>query len=350
VPELPPAFSVTGIGSLPHTDPDQAVQAVVSRLTQVPYWPQLPRRSPAEDMNLQYAPALEPLVGVDLEGRRMVAFSGMSREEALAGFYERAMAATGAQLAPTPEQAAGLWAFVERIKAMGDGGPQWVKGHVTGPCTLAGSVKGLDGKALLYDEEVADAIAMGLGAAAAAQAEVLATTGRKVIIFFDEPFLAGFGSAFTPITRERVVALLSAAMAEAKGRFPELTIGIHCCANTDWSMIIDSGVDILNLDSEGYGEHLLLYPEAVSALLERGGAIAWGAVPTSTYTGTETTQGLWEKLKGQMDGLVEKGIDRGLLSARSFITPSCGMGSLTPSAAERILDLSLEVASLAKEA
>ncbi|MBI5523756.1 MAG: hypothetical protein HY910_14100 [Desulfarculus sp.] len=343
-----PHFTATGVGTLPHLDPRAAVADVCARLPQMPYWPQLPRLSAIEDMNLQYARALSPLVAADLEGRSLLAHPGMSREEALAAFYERLLAGPQEDFGLLPHEAAGFFAFLEQVGAAGPGAFPWVKGHVTGPLTLAASVLGTDGKALLYDDEMAEALAKGLGVAAAAQVRQLAPLGRPVLLFFDEPFLSGYGSAFSPVSREKVVELLGLAAQETRARV-DAVLGVHCCGNTDWGMLVDAGLDVLNLDSAGFGEHLLLYPQALRDLYARGGAVAWGAVPTVKFTGQETAPGLWAGLRGLLDKLVASGFDPATLARQALITPACGLGGLEQDKALAILDLTRQVSELARQ-
>eukprot|EP01022_Parablepharisma_sp_SALTPOND_P015559 TRINITY_DN2212_c0_g1_i1.p1 TRINITY_DN2212_c0_g1~~TRINITY_DN2212_c0_g1_i1.p1 ORF type:complete len:425 (+),score=137.63 TRINITY_DN2212_c0_g1_i1:61-1335(+) len=346
--DFAPNFTATGIGTLPYTDPAEAVAQVLARLTQMPYWPQLPQRDPSEDMAPQYASALAPLVSGSPGSRQVTAFGGLGREEALAAFYERLMSAPLEEFAPEPAFAAGWPLFLEAVgAARGDAFP-WLKGHVTGPVTMCLAVPGTDGKSLLYDDEAAEAVARGLGAAAGAQAAALAALGRGVMIFIDEPALSGFGSAFTPVSRETVLALLGACFEEARDR-SRAVLGVHCCGNTDWSLLVDSGADVINLDSAGYGDHLLLYPESVAQLLERGGAVAWGAVPTLDYKGNETAKGLWAGLHALLVGFEEKGLDKALLARQSLVTPACGMGGLSVEQALAILDLTVGVSRLARE-
>jgi methionine synthase II (cobalamin-independent) len=347
VPDIfEPHFTATGIGTLPHVDPGLAVRDVLQRLSQMPYWPQLPKLAAVEDMNLQYAEALRPLVWADLEGRSLKAHPGLSREEALAAFYERLLAGPPEDFGLPAGAAQGFAAFREALGQAAPGDFPWLKGHVTGPLTLAASVLGADGKALLYDDEMAEAIAKGLGAAAAAQVRQLEPLGRPVLVFFDEPFLSGFGSAFTPVSREKVINLLGLAAEETRTR-AQAVLGVHCCGNTDWGMLVDAGLDVLNLDSAGFGQHLLLYPEALKKLYARGGAVAWGAVPTS-LSGGETAQGLWEGLKGLLEALAAQGLDRGVLARQALITPACGLGTREEDEARAILDLTRQVAELAK--
>ncbi|MBI4798039.1 MAG: hypothetical protein HY794_04755 [Desulfarculus sp.] len=342
-----PHFTATGVGTLPHLDPRAAVADVCARLPQMPYWPQLPRLAAIEDMNLQYARALTPLVAADLNGRALLAHPGLSREEALAAFYERLLAGPQEDFGLLPQEAAGFFAFLEHLGAAGPGAFPWVKGHVTGPLTLAASVLGQDGKALLYDDEMAEAIAKGLGVAAAAQVRQLAPLGRPVLLFFDEPFLSGYGSAFSPVSREKVIELLSLAAQETRARV-DAVLGVHCCGNTDWGMLVQAGLDVLNLDSADFGEHLLLYPQALRELYARGGAVAWGAVPTVMFSGPEKAQGLWAGLRGLLDRLAAQGFDPATLARQALVTPACGLGGLDQDKALAILQLTRQVSELAR--
>ncbi|KIX12320.1 hypothetical protein [Dethiosulfatarculus sandiegensis] len=344
-----PNFTATGIGSLPHSDPVKAVAKVQGELKEMPYWPQLSKLGPLEDMNLQFASALRPLVEAATETRELKAHPGISREEALAGFYERLFGAELNDFVLHEEEAKGLYLFMDQIRAAGSENFPWLKGHVTGPLTLSASVMGRDEKSILYDDEMAEAVARGLGAAAAAQADLLGELERPLMVFIDEPFLSGFGSAFTPISREKVIELLGYTLEEARTRAAKTPVmGVHCCGNTDWGMLIEAGFDVINLDSAGYGENLLLYPEAVKGLLEKGGAVAWGAVPTAEFRGDETGEGLWAHLKGLLEGLEAKGIAKEVLASQALVTPACGMGSLNEEKAARILELTAEVSRLAR--
>lgn len=48
--ELLPQGQVTGIGSLPHRDAEEAVRFVAEQSPAIPFWPQLPQRSDDEMM------------------------------------------------------------------------------------------------------------------------------------------------------------------------------------------------------------------------------------------------------------------------------------------------------------
>ena len=112
--------------------------------------------------------------------------------------------------------------------------------------------------------------------------------------------------------------------------------GIHCCGNTEWSILVDAGVDILNFDAFGFGETIAMYPQAVKALLERGGAIAWGVVPTSPAIREQPADKLVAHFEKMADNLAAKGVAKQMLIEQAIITPSCGTGSLEVSDAEKV--------------
>ena len=76
---------------------------------------------------------------------------------------------------------------------------------------------------------------------------------EKVICFIDEPILSAFGSStYVSVTRDDTVAKLGEVIeaVHAEGALA----GVHCCGNTEWSILIDAGVDIVNFDAFDYGE------------------------------------------------------------------------------------------------
>jgi hypothetical protein len=102
-------------------------------------------------------------------------------------------------------------------------------------------------------------------------------------------------------------------------------------------------VDIVNFDAFGFMDKVLLYPDDIKRFFGRGGALAWGIVPTGDFTGNETADGLLAKLEDGITRLAANGIDRATILRQALITPSCGMGSLAPDKALAILKLTREV-------
>jgi hypothetical protein len=126
--------------------------------------------------------------------------------------------------------------------------------------------------------------------------------------------------------------------------------GIHCCGNADWPMLFNTDVDIVNFDAFAYMERVLLYPDDIKTFYGRGGTLAWGIVPTGAFTGNETPEMLFAKLDAGMKRLELQGIKREVALRQCMITPSCGMGSLTPDKAEAILRLLREVSDRMQKA
>ena len=94
----------------------------------------------------------------------------------------------------TPEHAEGFFAFIGRIEQMAEA-PLAVKGQITGPITFGTGLKDKQGRAVLFDEQIRDAAVKLIAMKARWQVRQLAIFGVPVVIFLDEPALAGFGSS-----------------------------------------------------------------------------------------------------------------------------------------------------------
>ena len=82
-----PKFMATGVGSMPFLDPEHAVEISLSRLADAPFWPQLPKLSLTEQMEIQYSEGL-PCIHIDHDKSRMYIDTSGDYSETLAGFYE----------------------------------------------------------------------------------------------------------------------------------------------------------------------------------------------------------------------------------------------------------------------
>ena len=159
----------------------------------------------------------------------------------------------------------------------------------------------------------------------------------KIICFIDEPILSAFGSStYVSVKRTDVVDHLTEVVAAVHA--DNALAGVHCCGNTEWSILIDAGVDIVNFDAFQYGETIAMYPAGIKSLFARGGCLAWGVVPTSPAIREQSVASLITQLEKVMDHLASKGIDKQLIAEQAIITPSCGTGSMEPADAERVFD------------
>ena len=330
-----PALAATGIGSVPFLDAQEAVQLILEHLPELPFWPQMAQKGFFEDMVSQGAGGL-PLIVRDADQRLVRVTDAVDRDLALTHFYEAALAGDLETFALTPAEAAGFYSLMAALQDRPAAAPAFVKGQVVGPVTFATIVKGLDGKAILFDYELLQAVTRGLALKAAWQMAKINDSGRQAIIFFDEPSLTGLGSAFMQISREEVISLLTEVITIAK-ETGEAYFGVHCCGNTDWSVLLETPIDILSFDSYEFFDHLTLYDKHLHNFLKRGGYLAWGLVPTSPTAPAETPEALWAKFTRQVQTLLDRGLDRQMLLSQSLLTPACGLGYLAPAKATAAL-------------
>jgi len=324
----------TGIGSLPLLDAEKAVDLIFSRLSQVPFWPQLPKIDSREGMIAQFS---EGLPGLSFKNGELV-FTSEDLDKELEIFYEKFISQDFDYFKISPDFSRGLQAFYRRLNTADLSGVEFIKCQVTGPFTFCFGITDKSAKAIYHDEVLKQAMLKGLSMKALWQLELFKKFGKKIILFFDEPFLTGVGSAYTPLDRGEVIEVFTEITSGLKDK--GCLVGVHCCGNTDWSMLMETeGIDIINFDAFEFSEKFLLYSGNLKSFLKRGGAICWGIVPTQGYDGTQTPEILFRKINSALDLLVGKGIDRGLLLERLMISPACGLGTLAQDKAEGILDL-----------
>jgi hypothetical protein len=270
--------------------------------------------------------------------------------DALSRFYENYLAATENRsslhleaFSLTPSYAEGFGTLIEALHKS-PGKLHALKGQVTGPFTLATSLTDEKGKSAFYNPQLRDIVVKTLGLKAVWQIQKLHPFGVPVIISLDEPSLVGFGSsAYLGITAEEVQKDLNEIITLIHNE--NGYVAVHCCENTDWSMLLTTDIDILSFDAYSYFEKVLLYAESLKTFIDRGGILAWGLVPTShsEHIQNETKDSLTEKWESHMELLTEKGVDATRAIEQSLITPSCGAGSLSPDDALRVLLLLQEV-------
>jgi hypothetical protein len=330
-----PPFATLAIGSFPFTEARLALDLMEGRVD-IPASPQLVRLSPWEDMLLGAADGIY-FVEPDSESRTLrVPLAG--REESLARFYEAFYAGDFSFLERSGRAAGGWGAFLERARQSPAFGEAFLKTQVVGPLTFGQSVKVEGAFSLVDDPGLLEAAACALGAKAGREAFAIRELGRSAVAFLDEPGLSGYGSAFSTLSADTVLRALGAAAEAARAQGPVL-VGLHVCGNTDWGLMAKADIDILNCDSYGYIESVALYPKEIQAFLERGGRVAWGLVPAQGFEASMQAAFLGERLAAGLEGLAGHGVDRGLLSSRSLLTSSCGLGSLSEGLASRVVEL-----------
>ncbi|MBV9952168.1 MAG: hypothetical protein JO291_09475 [Acidimicrobiia bacterium] len=306
-----PLGTVTGIGSLPHDDTATAVAFVLDRLPGLPAAPSLPTLDPREGLLAEGVWGIEGITVHD------------------DGTYT--VDATPDPAAPLGDEGlegppyAATRAFLSAVA----GRTEPIKLQLPGPITI--------GRALAADGvEPARAYAVA-GAAVNQRARQLVTLARTavpdapIVVFLDEPGLTG-GMPFLGVPVDQVIDLVSGALASIEA---DAITGIHCCGETDWRIPLQAGPQILSLPAT---TEIAPYTGALASFVERGGWLAWGAVPTDGPR-SGTIGRLWRTVASRWCELVQAGCDPVRLRHHTLLTPECGLALHTPDQAARIFDL-----------
>ena len=319
----------TIIGSVPHKDPVRACELVTHYLRDIPAWPQLPKRTFLENMYAQYS---EGFPGIVIKDEKIYVDRQQDLTKPLEQFYTDYLANDFSKYTISPEYAAGFHTFIK----MNNLSSRAVKGHVTGPVSWGLTVTDETGKGIIYDDTLGDVVPKFLRLKASWQEQVLSKLNRNTIIFVDEPYMTAFGSIAMQLSREQVISALEETFAGIKG-----IKGVHCCGNTDWSILLQTSTNIIHFDAYKYADSLAIYPTEVKKFLDRGGCIGWGIVPTDAESvAKESVASLKDRLESAISPFTRKGIPFQTLIDQGLLLPACGLGPISSeSAAERAMQL-----------
>jgi methionine synthase II (cobalamin-independent) len=314
---FPPGMS-TGIGSLPHGDADEAARFALDAHPRLPAAPSLPRRSATEGMIAQAAWGITG-VSVLSDGSLLVDEAAVDPETPLGD--------------PTVdgEPFVALRAFLSAI----EGRVAPFKLQLTGPVTL-----GLALHAVGVSTDRAFGVARLAVTARIRSALHLArqvAPGATPVMFLDEPGLRAALDPDFPVDLDDALDLVSSAMAVIE---ESAIAGLHCCGQADWQAVLQAGPQILSLP---VGTGAIDHAGALAGFLERGGWIAWGAVPTDGPL-IESADVLWRRLRTEWDMLAAGGCDPVLLREQAIMTPACGLVGFDPFQAEQVSALASHLA------
>jgi hypothetical protein len=342
----------SAIGSMPFSNVEHAIDVSLDRLD-CPIWPQLSFFGLKEQMEIQYSEGIPCAVIDEVKGRMFFQTDG-DYCDAFAEFYEAYMMGMDpddgngdcSALAISEEFSHGIYALEKRLKETNAKLP-WLKVQTTGPISFALTIVDENKRALWYNEEFRDVVVKAMAMKSRWQIQKFRPYAENIICFIDEPILSAFGSStYVSVQRDEVVAALAECV-DAVHMDGGLA-GTHCCGNTEWSILIDAGVDIVNFDAFEFGETIAMYADSVKELFARGGILAWGVVPTSPEIRNQTCESLVEQLEKVMDHLAATGIEKQTIVEQAIITPSCGTGSMEEADAEKVFEMVQAVSTAMK--
>lgn len=304
--------STFGIGSLPHLSARQAARFAFQAFD-IPTVPSLPRRSPSE---LGVAQALLGVPGVSLGQYGAVAVDTRRFDPSA----EVTTDLDGAQFI-------GLRAFLDEAVRREYEGP--IKWQFMGPISV--------GTALLRAGAARDvAFAVGLEAVRSHLRAIQSLVAQTLpaspqLVLLDEPLAAGLVEPSFPIAPDDAIDLVSGAMAVLEST---ATVGVHSCAGTDPTTLMAAGPHVLSMPASRELVELAGY---LDRFLHNGGWIAWGAVATEGPIGLGRPRA-WQRLAAVICDLVRAGCDRDRLLRQCFVTPECGLGTHSRTAAQQVVD------------
>ncbi len=328
-------FLPIGIGSLPHKDPFKASEVILNCFPESPYWPQLSARDFREGMLAQFT---EGMPGVAMDGERVYFHSPFNPPSEWEKFYEASSEGRLDDFIVGKEYASGFHAFLELLKTMK---PSLVKGQITGPITFGLGVSDEKKIPILYDPNLKEMLLKIIASKARWQERKLreVVPEAETLIFFDEPLLSGYGSISMNVGKEEIIECLKSVFSSLQG-----LSGIHICGATDWSIIMQTGINVIHFDAYQFFSNMLAYASELKEFLLNGGVLAWGIVPSEEeFLKQETTSSLIRSLEEKIGLLLKEGIPKKVLIKNSLISQSCGLSSVSEDLAEKALRLTQEV-------
>jgi hypothetical protein len=327
VTKMPVAGRASGVGSWPGADALEAGRTSFGELGEpphVPFLPELPDRGPGADLIGRAAGLLVDLP-VDLQpsGWRLVDHPGRDLSRT-AGWLRHDL---------------------DVLAEVADGYSGPLKLQVAGPWTLAASLWLPRLERAVVDpgacRDLVGSLAEGVARHVAEVAGVL--PGAELILQLDEPSLSGVLSGSIPTASgfgrlravdEQVVVDGLAAVLQAAVDAGAGTV-VHCCATAPpVSLLVRAGAAAISVDVGRLGEAGW---EQVALAVEDGIALWAGAVPVTDPAGAGGGAEAGVDAGGGITGPWQKlGLDPSGL-AGVVVTPTCGLASLSPAAARRVL-------------
>jgi hypothetical protein len=323
---LLPACATTGIGSLPHTQAELALQMALQ--LDVPYLPQLPVGHPAEFMIAQ---ALEGLPGLSFDADGTCSVEREAWAAGRADFEARLQEALergeAAHFLPSPEAMRALRPFLFEVEARH---LPFAKVQLAGPCTVRWVTRTLEGRPAAEVPGLEEALFRLVLARAQALVQAVRATGAVPLFYVDEPGLYALDVRLP----QHLVAVQELRLFVAALQREGALVGVHCCSNTAWAHLLELGLDVLSLDVRLSLDALFEHRRAVERFLAEGATLSLGMVPTDLAS-TYAVEELVESVEATLAGCLGAQRARAALG-RMLLTPACGLAMRSVPDAERI--------------
>jgi Cobalamin-independent synthase, Catalytic domain len=341
----------TGIGSMPGTDPAEAMRVIAGELPDFPHLPELPDRGPGADLTGRTAGLLVDIPvevtprgwrlaerpGRDLARARSMLSSDLDvMEEVLDGFR-----------GPVKIQLCGPWTLAATLEL-----PRTLNVAVADPGAVADLTASLAEGTVAHVAEIAKRV-----------------PGARLVVQFDEPALPAVAGGEVPtasgLSRLRAVEaeVLRERLAQVIAASHGYTVVHSCAAGVPFGIIRAAGADAVSFDlgqlrrgeedgvaeSAEAGMGLLTgavpvlgpgpVPDAGAARPAGEGAIAPGDGSAEARRAAERIIRLWRRL----------GLPPATAPEQAVMTPACGLAGLSPAQARATLTRCREAGSMLAE-
>jgi len=306
--DLPGNCLTTAMGILPHTSIEDAMQLALT--LDIPFWPQLPKYSFHEDMYVQISEHF-PGISIDEKNLRVQMDIDAFYNE-LPAYAEKMDDSSYLEL--SPKFSVALDAFLEKDLDK----YRIIRGQTIGPVSYGLKITDRDMMPIIYYDEVRDFLFDFIARKLNAQYEQLRAKNKNAFVWVDEPGLEILFGSFTGYSSDRAKKDYQVFLESVHG--PR---GVHLCGNPDWSFLLGLDLDVLSVDTFGWGHIFTRYHDEVISFLKKGGLISWGIVPTLTEEiSTQQVGDLVQRLESLWDYLVGQGVDKKLILERAWLAPA----------------------------
>jgi methionine synthase II (cobalamin-independent) len=317
-----PAGAATGIGSMPGTDPDEAVRLVLGELPGLPYLPELPDRGAEADMiGRGLSLLVEMPVDIQPSGWRLSSHPGRDLRRArdflsrdLDALEEHAGSASGA-----------------------------VKVQLAGPWTLAANLELPSGHRVVSDygatRDLAESLAEGLRAHLRDLGSRLPSA--QLVVQLDEPSIPAVLHARVPTpsgwdtVRSVAPNVVEQTLCDLLEIVPAGRRVVHCCAaDAPLRLLRGAGADALSIDLTRLGTADV---DALGEAVDAGVSLWLGVLASvdaeiTLASAREPVLRLWRALGFPPEQLAESVV----------LTPTCGLAGASPGHVRRVLSILTE--------